>query len=46
MGSLLFTKYFMFIALISWIFELLLRFGIYDVRIWVGVILLSLIEWV
>ena len=46
MGFLIFSKYFMFIAMISWIFELLLRFGIYDVRIWVRVILLSLIEWV
>ena len=37
----------MFIAFVFLIFfELLWRFEIYDVRIWVGVILLGLIEWV
>jgi len=30
MGFLILTKYFMFIALFSWICELLLRFVIYD----------------
>ena len=30
MGFLILTKYFMFVALLSWICELLLRFLIYD----------------
>ena len=41
MGFLIFSKYFMFIALISWVVELLLSLEIYDVWIWVGFILLS-----
>ena len=44
MGFLFFSKYFMFIALTSWIVELLLRLEIYVVRIWFGFIFVSLIE--
>ena len=36
MGFLILTNYFMFIALFSWICELLLRFEFYVARIWVG----------
>ena len=46
MGFLIFSKYFMFISLISWIVELLLRLEIYDVRIWFGFIFVSLVDWV
>ena len=46
MGFLIFSKYFIVIALFSWIFELLLRPEIYVVQIWVGFIFVSLIEWV
>ena len=41
MGSLCFSKYFMFLALDFLDFELLLSFEKYDVRIWFGYILLS-----
>ena len=41
MGFLIFSKYFMFIALISWIVELFFSLEIYDVQIWVGFTLLS-----
>ena len=36
MGFLILTKYFMFIALFSWICVLLLRYKLYVARIWVG----------
>ena len=36
MGFIILTKYFMFIALFSWICELLLRFVLYVAQIWVG----------
>ena len=35
MGFLLLTKYFMFIALLSWFCELLLRFELYGAQLWV-----------
>ena len=41
MGFLIFAKNFMFIALLSWIFELLLGFEKYSVRTWVWFILLN-----
>ena len=44
MGFLFFSKYFMFISFFSLVFELLLRFEKCDVRIWVGFILLSLLN--
>ena len=44
MGFLFFSKYFMFIAFDSLVFELLLRFEKHDVRIWVRFILLSVLN--
>ena len=41
MGFLILTKYFMFIALFSWICVLLLRFKLYVARIWVGFVFIE-----
>ena len=46
MGFLIFAKNFMFIALLSWIFELLLGSEKYSVRTWVWFILLNEFDWV
>ena len=46
MGFLIFATNFMFIALLSWIFELLLGFEKYSVRTWVWFILLNEFDWV
>ena len=44
MGFLILTKYFMFLALISLIFELMLNFENPEFQIWVGFILMSLLN--
>ena len=46
MGCHLFSKYFLSIAFNSLIFVLLLRFEIYDFRIWVGFIWVEFVIWV